>query len=134
MNLSSPHHESFAENKESSHEESVLSYYEFADTRNFESLYSLFSNNVAYYRCEQEILGIEQLKRFYEKERKINGNHIINNTIVNKKSVAVRGIFSGTNGNGETIKLNFADFFEFDDSGKINRRFTYLAEGYNMTR
>lgn len=122
------------ENKEISPEELVMNYYTFVDSGDFESLYSLFSSDIFYKRCEQEISGIEQLKEFYEQERKINGRHTINDIIVNKKSVVVRGVFSGVNNNNESIKLEFADFFDFDDTDKIHKRFTYLANGYESTK
>ena len=134
MKLSSSPYESALENKEFSPEDLVMSYYKFVDTGDFESLYSLFSDDIVYKRCEQEICGIEDFMNFYENERKINGKHTINNIIVNKKYVVTRGVFTGINSNNESIELEFADFFEFDISCKINKRFTYLANGYESTK
>lgn len=134
MKLSSSPYESVSENKEFSPKDLVMSYYKFVDIKDFESLYSLFSDDVVYKRCEQEIRGIEDFRNFYENERKINGKHTINDIIVNKKSVVTRGVFTGINSNNESIELEFADFFEFDISGKINKRFTYLANGYESTK
>lgn len=117
-----------------SHRDLVKSYYRFVDDSNFESLFLLFAKDVVYRRCENKITGIAGLKKFYKKERTIRGKHKLENIVVEGKNVAVHGTFKGTNGFGNKVDLAFADFFVFNKRGKIAERFTYLADGYEMTK
>ena len=134
MQLSSFSSKSSIENKEILPEEIVMNYYKFVDKSDLDSLFSLFSINIIYNRCEQKISGIDQLKLFYKNVRKINGKHTIIDIIVNNKNVAIRGKFNGEDSNGNVIMLDFADFFELGDDDKIIKRQTYLANGFDSTK
>lgn len=120
--------------RKKSYKNLVKDYYSFVDGNDFESLFLLFAKDVVYRRCENKIVGIADLKKFYKKDRTIKGRHKLENIVVEEENVAVRGTFKGTNGSGNKVKLAFADFFVFNKRGKIAERFTYLAEGYEMTK
>ena len=47
------------------------SYYEKVDKEQYDAVVSMFSANVIYQRCEEEISGIDRLKKFYKEDRKI---------------------------------------------------------------
>jgi len=102
-------------------------YYKYVDEEKIEEMLNLFSLNILYFRCDKEIKGIENLRKFYKEVRKIKGKHKIKSIISENNIVTVRGIFEGKGSQGNEIKLSFADFFYFDNQGKINKRFTYLA-------
>ena len=112
--------------------EKIKKYYDLVDSNEFEKLFSLFSSKIIYFRCEQKIEGIENVKGFYLNERKIKGEHKINKIIQSEKTIFVLGVFSGKNSLGKKIKLDFVDLFEFDNTGKIIERKTYLATGYDQ--
>ena|SRR3989344_6536616 len=105
-------------------------YYKFIDTHSIKSLLTLFSEDITYFRCEQKIAGIVPLQRFYEQERKLQGKHFLKDILIHKNEVIVRGNFKGKNVHGETLDVSFVDFFTFNASGKIKRRHTYLARGF----
>lgn len=111
----------------------VLKYYQLVDSQDYPSMYQLFSSDAVYQRCEQTISGMDEFKHFYEHERSIIGKHSLITLIAQDKTVAVRGVFIGKNKENQSIKLEFADFFEFNATGKITKRTTYLATGYQST-
>jgi ketosteroid isomerase-like protein len=112
----------------------VLQYYDAVDSGELDTLYALFSDDIEYQRCEENILGIEALKEFYSVNRTIHGKHTVYSILFEKDTVATRGVFKGKNGRDEDIILNFADFFVFNQGGQIAKRFTYLAEGFDKTQ
>ncbi len=112
----------------------VKLYYGYVDANKIEELVDLFSDDILYIRCEHEIKGKEDLKKFYNEERGIEGKHTLEEILSGKDKVVAKGIFSGKNRKGENITLPFMDFFYLDDSGKIKERYTYLATGYNLTK
>jgi hypothetical protein len=112
----------------------VLDYYHNIDIENMEKMYLLFSESIVYQRCEQEIKGVKQFKKFYNRQRKIKGEHVICNIFYSKNQVIANGYFQGINKYKDKINLSFADFFEFDSNLKISKRYTYLASGFDLTK
>lgn len=112
------------------YKEKVLEYYKLVDSKELEEMFKLFSNDVIYVRGEEEINGMDSLKDFYLKDRKLNGNHALKEIEELNKKVIVKGTFKGTNHKNDNLDLNFADFFYFNSEGLIFRRETYLANGF----
>lgn len=98
------------------------------DEKQFETMYSLFSPEIVYQRCDHLITGMEAFRDFYENGRKISGTHTIQGTVCAFKSVAVVGEFNGISRDGEVLKASFADVLTFDLRFHIRRRNTYLDD------
>ncbi len=73
---------------------------------------------------------MEAFRNFYLKERTLEGEYAVNDSIIEGNKVAVYGIFHGSDGK----ILEFSDHFTFNDSGKIYERRTYLAQGFESTK
>ncbi len=114
--------------------EKVLQYYSLVDSRSFDELFKLFADNIVYLRCEEKIEGINNFKKFYLKERSIVGKHNLEEVHILPKGVLTKGIFKGENEKKDKLVLKFVDFFYFDAQGKICKRETYLASGFNLTK
>ncbi|MFB6124869.1 MAG: nuclear transport factor 2 family protein [Halanaeroarchaeum sp.] len=108
------------------HEELVRSYYERVDAEDYEGVFALFAEDVVYDRPGQEpIAGMADFREFYLTGRPLeDGEHTIDDVVVEGDVAAVRGEFSGVQ-DGDRVAFGFADFHEFDDAGQIARRFTY---------
>lgn len=55
-----------------------------------------------------------------------SGRHVLTCTVGNGRLVAVHGEFRGQLKNGERVSVGFADFFTFDDAGRIIHRKTFF--------
>lgn len=119
--------------KNTMHQQSVMLYYDLVDKADYPAMYLLFADDIVYQRCEQRIDGMTAFRQFYEADRHIVGKHTIHQSYTDKQTVITRGVFNGKNSRDDTITLTFSDFFEFDNNGKIVRRDTYLANGYQLT-
>jgi len=108
--------------------EKVKKYYILVDKEEFDEMFDLFSDDIFYLRCDHEIKGKDDFKKFYYQGRKIKGKHKIIDLLCGSNIVSVRGVFSGTNNAGDVLTINFADFFYFDENNKISERHTYLAQ------
>ncbi len=106
--------------------ETVRRYYRRVDAEDYEGLLALFAADVHYDRPGQEpIDGIDALERFYRTERPLaDGSHDLRTLVVENDTVAVRGVFSGRQGE-TTVSFGFADFHTFDAEGLIAHRVTY---------
>ena len=78
------------------------------------------------------IRSLTEIKDFYFNVRKIKGKHKIENVLFKENCVAVRGVFNGTDGEGDTLKLSFFDFFRIIDL-KIVERHTYFEKGFDKS-
>lgn len=105
--------------------ERVRRYYDLVDARDYDGLLALFADDVVYDRPGQgAIEGIDALERFYREERPLSeGDHALDAVVVDGDTAAVRGTFSGRQGE-TTVSFGFADFHTFDD-GLIARRVTF---------
>ena len=110
--------------------EKVRQYYEYIDAEDYESVFSLFAEDVTYERPGQANLsGMAEFREFYLEDRPLeDGEHEIYHVVADGDTVAVRGEFSGTQGDGE-VSFGFADFHRFDDAGRITARWTYTDRG-----
>lgn len=106
--------------------ETVRRYYRLVDAGAYDDLVGLFADDVRYDRPGQgTIEGIDALERFYRDERPLSeGSHELRTVVVEDGTAAVRGVFSGRQGD-ETVSFGFADFHAFDDDGRIAHRVTY---------
>jgi len=104
----------------------VRQYYQYIDAEEYESVFSLFAEDVTYERPGQANLsGMDEFRAFYLENRPLeDGEHEIHDVVVEGDTVAVRGEFSGTQGD-ETVSFGFADFHRFDEDGQITERWTY---------
>lgn len=114
-------------------EQRVKDYYRLVDAADYAAMYALFSDDIIYQRCESVIQGMRAMRHFYEHERQISGAHTLNTLITQGNLTVACGIFIGSNRQGESIHLEFADFFTFAADGTITTRSTYLANGYALT-
>ncbi|RKD98399.1 nuclear transport factor 2 family protein [Halopiger aswanensis] len=103
----------------------VRDYYEYVDAERYDDLVDLFADDVRYERPGQgAITGREELREFYLDGRPLEeGSHEVHDIVVEEDTVAVRGSFTGLQGD-ERVAFDFADFHEFED-GKISRRYTF---------
>lgn len=104
----------------------VREYYDRVDAGDIDELVSLFSPDVVYDRPgHPRIEGRGALERFYRHVRPLsNGSHDIHTILMDDGEVATRGTFEGTQA-GDKVQIGFADFFRFDDEGRIRYRYTY---------
>ncbi|RUR79711.1 nuclear transport factor 2 family protein [Chlorogloeopsis fritschii PCC 9212] len=107
----------------------VLNYYQLIDEQKINEVLNLFSETASYARCEEVFSGIKALENFYKNERKITGHHEIKNLWIIGRTAIVEGIFRGKGADGKPKKVSFADFFTFNDEGKVQNRRTYLMLG-----
>lgn len=107
-------------------EDAVRMYYTAIDAEEYDTVFDLFDENILYERPGQEnIRNIDALKEFYINQRPLSdGSHEIQSVINEGETVAVRGTFSGMQGDTE-VSFGFADFFVFSETGHIKRRYTY---------
>ncbi|WP_434531474.1 nuclear transport factor 2 family protein (plasmid) [Haloarcula sp. NS06] len=107
-------------------EDAVRTYYTAIDAEEYDTVFGLFDENIVYERPGQEnIRNKDALKEFYINQRPLsNGAHEISSLINEGETVAVRGTFSGIQGDTK-VSFGFADFFVFNETGLIKRRYTY---------
>ena len=110
----------------------VMSYYGFVEAKKETELKALFSEDTVYKRCEDVYLGKAEVMDFLLNKRKLVGSHTILKLHQDEQTVIVRGIYDGTNGAGETIRVFFSDFFTFNEDDLIVTRETYLAKGADI--
>jgi ketosteroid isomerase-like protein len=106
--------------------DAVRSYYEYVDEGAHEDLFALFADDVVYERPGQEpIEGIEAFRQFYREGRPLSdGEHAVHDVVADGDTVAVRGEFSGRQGQTR-VSFGFTDFHVFDEDGSIAHRYTY---------
>lgn len=106
--------------------ETINRYYEAVDAKDLDSLFSLFHEKIVYVRGQQHIEGMEAFKGFYNETRPISdGKHVIDQTYIEPPESCVRGHFVGVLKDGTKVKIDFADFFLFEDEQIIWRK-TYF--------
>jgi ketosteroid isomerase-like protein len=113
--------------------ETVEEYYKRVDSGDVEWVIEIFAEDACYQRAEAEYAGKKAISRFYREGRKITGNHTIEEPLVIKDVVVVRGIFKGKGAHGEPKEVRFCDFWEFKDS-LVRLRQTYLAIGSDYVK
>jgi ketosteroid isomerase-like protein len=106
-------------------EATVRRYYELVDEGAYDELVELFAEDVRYERPGQSAIeGREALREFYEEGRPLDeGRHELELVVADGATVAVRGRFSGRQGD-ESVAFAWADFHEFEGD-RIARRYTF---------
>lgn len=104
-------------------------YYATVDAHDVEGVLDWFADDAVYHRPGYEpMVGREALAAFYGGERVIeSGAHTIDHLVVDGRSVAVRGTFTGRLKDGTERTLGFADFIQYDADGRARERRTYFA-------
>ncbi|XVH31834.1 nuclear transport factor 2 family protein [Haloferacaceae archaeon DSL9] len=107
-------------------EDTVRRYYDLVDEGDTDALVALFAEDVRYERPGHDAIeGRDALRAFYEDGRPLSdGAHDVLDLAVDGDTVAVRGTFSGVQGD-DRVSFGFADFHVFTDDGEIGRRYTY---------
>jgi len=107
-----------------SHTELARDYYDAVDDDRIDDLLALFAEDVTYERPGQgSIEGKDDLATFYREERALDGDHVLHDVAVDGDRIAVRGTFSGEQGD-EPVEFGFADFHVVED-GVVAERHTY---------
>lgn len=108
-------------------EQLVRRYYELVDAGDTEALLRLFSDDVHYQRQgTPDLIGIDAMRRFYEHDRLIDsGRHTLDELLVGREWVAVRGTFRGWLRSGEAVTLQFTDWHHVVE-GRIDRRESFF--------
>ena len=107
-----------------SHSELARAYYDAVDDERIDDLLALFAEDVTYERPGQgSIEGKDDLATFYREERALDGEHVLHDVAVDGDRIAVRGTFSGEQGD-EAVEFGFADFHVVED-GVVAERHTY---------
>ena len=106
--------------------DAVRNYYDYIDAEEYESVFSLFAEDVTYDRPGQsDLSGMDEFREFYLEDRPLEeGRHEVHTLVTDGDTVAVRGEFTGRQ-DGEEVAFGFAEFHRFDDEGKIAERWTY---------
>jgi ketosteroid isomerase-like protein len=106
--------------------EAARAYYDRIDAEEYDAVFSLFADDVSYSRPGQSDLdGMAELREFYLEDRPLeDGTHELHEVVAEGDTVAVRGRFTGKQGD-EEVSFGFADFHRFDDDGDITERWTY---------
>lgn len=103
-------------------------YYQAVDAGDVTSVVEWFAEDGVYHRPGYEPMrGREALRVFYGGERLIeSGRHRVDQMIVEGRSVAVRGVFTGRLKDGSEVTVGFSDFVDFDGAGRAVERHSYF--------
>lgn len=111
--------------------ESVIdAYYRAVDAAAYDDLFALFASDIEYHRPgHPPLVGMDAFRQFYLEERPIGeSHHIVDALYVDGDTAVVRGRFDGTLADAP-VSFGFADIHQFDESGLIERRWTYTDTG-----
>lgn len=103
-------------------------YYAAVDSGDVDAVVACFSADATYRRPGYDpIVGEAGLREFYGGVRVIvSGAHTLDEVVVQGATAAVRGRFAGRLRDGSDSSVGFADFFTFDEAGRIRERRTYF--------
>ncbi len=102
-------------------------YYTTVDAGDPDATADLFASDGCYRRGGYSPMTGDEIRRFYRSQRIIeSGRHEIHTVLVNGKTSAVQGSFTGRLRDGRDVQIEFADFFEFDAEGLITLRTSYF--------
>lgn len=107
----------------------MRSFYRVVDSGDLDALAVLFAQDASYTRPGYPVLaGRDAIDHFYRHDRVIaSGTHTLDSVVVSGNEVAVRGSFSGTLRDGNSVAHRFAEFFVLSDNGDIVARETFFA-------
>lgn len=103
-------------------------YYRAVDSGDVAGVVQWFAEDGVYHRPGYEPMrGQEALRAFYGSERLIeSGRHRIDQLMVEGRSVAVRGVFTGRLKDGAEVTVGFCDFVDYDEGGRAVERHSYF--------
>lgn len=108
--------------------EVTLRYYRAVDAGDVDGVVNWFADDAVYHRPGYEpIRGRAAIADFYGGTRVIaSGSHRIDQLIVQDRSVAVRGFFTGRLKDGSDVTIGFSDFVDYDAAGRAALRRSYF--------
>jgi hypothetical protein len=112
----------------------IEEYYRRIDAVDIDWVIDLFRDDARYQRADAVYEGKGAIDDFFRSKRKIRGQHIIDGVSLDsgKRTVIASGRFEGVGEAGDGRSVGFADFWRFDDGGKVMQRTTYLAVGHQI--
>ena len=114
--------------------DTVVEYYRRVDAGDLEWVLELFADDSAYTRAEAHYGSKAEIADFYRGDRKITGVHTVREIFCDDGAVICNGVFDGHGADGSEKHVGFADFWVFDDNGRVTTRRTYLAVGSAVVR
>ena len=115
-------------------QDAITSMFKHIDGKNLAGLQALLAEDVTYERPGHGVfVGRERVLKFYREERAVSsGEHHLEEVIVNGRTGACCGRFSGTLNNGAAVDIRFAEFYEFRKN-VITRRTSYFFQGSSFS-
>ncbi len=107
----------------------VESYYPKVDNGDIEWVIDLFAENGEYKRADAVYSGKQAIADFYRNDRKIRGAHVLERVLVDGPNVVTLGRFVGKGHDGGAKDIGFSDYWQFDATGRVVLRKTFLALG-----
>lgn len=108
--------------------EATRRYYRAVDAGDVEGVLAWFAEDAVYHRPGYEPMrGRETLRAFYGSARLIeSGSHRLDQLLVQGRSTAVRGVFTGLLKDGSHVAIGFSDFVDYDEAGLAVERRSYF--------
>jgi ketosteroid isomerase-like protein len=102
--------------------------YELIDAGDIPAMLELFTEDATYRRPGYDpLVGRDELERFYRHERIISeGVHTPELVLVNGEHIAVHGRFRGMLKSGNSVEIEYAEFFTVTPEGRFATRETYF--------
>jgi len=111
--------------------QSIREYYARIDANDTEWVLALFAPEAVYERAGREYKGDQELRHFFSVQRQIRGVHEVAQLWHPAVDVVVAvGRFKGFGAAGDDRNVRFADIWWFNESGRIQRRETFLGLGH----
>ena len=117
-----------------SHEQTIREYYRRIDAGDIDWVLDLFDEESMYARADATYPGKTEIAEFYRTERKISGTHTLTKMYCVGDTVIVNGVFEGVGADGSKKNVGFADFWRFNNRGRVAHRASYLAVGSDVVR
>lgn len=114
----------------------IIQYYHDVDQQDIDAVLALFSDDAIYKRADAAYVGKNAIEHFYRNERMIRGAHTLDRTCDQPEAsrVLVTGEFRGRGADEAPRVVRFTDVWEFNATGQVGRRETYLALGQGYVR
>ncbi len=112
----------------------TVRYYEMIDRGDVDGVIGLFMEDATYKRGESFFADLQEIEHFFRTQRKITGVHHLKTILYQKGLIVVRGDFLGKGADGLPRHVEFCDFWDWDASGKVKGRQTFLALGSHYVR
>jgi ketosteroid isomerase-like protein len=111
-------------------ERQIQALFDAIDARDDEALRALFAEDIRYERPKfPPLVGIDALVEFYRDHRPIAvGKHAPEQIIADDNRGAAWGRLRGTTRAGGEVDFKWADVYEFDASGRIRWRRSYVFD------